>query len=76
MEKKLEYTFSLYDIDGNGYLSKYEIIHAIDITLQFQENKQNSYDIEAVSKMFQGLDTSKDGKISKRNSFYIDLFLD
>jgi Ca2+-binding EF-hand superfamily protein len=64
-EKKLDYTFALFDIDGNNYLTTFEIIQAIDIVLQFQEKKDKSYDIETIRRTFERLDTSKDGKISK-----------
>ena len=47
-------------------------MQAIDIVLQFQEKKENSYDVETIRRTFEDLDTSKDGKISKRkkNIFY------
>jgi Ca2+-binding EF-hand superfamily protein len=71
----LEYTFSLFDLDGNNYLTRFEIMQAIDIVLQFQEKKENSFDVETIRRTFEDLDTSKDGKISKRenNIFFIKI---
>ena len=70
VEKRLEYTFTLFDIDGNGFLTKNEIIHAVDVAFQFQGKSLNSFDTEAIRKVFESLDSSKDGKISKSTKLF------
>lgn len=65
LDEKLEYAFSLYDIDKNGYLDKNEIKKVIGAMLNLLDAKNN--DLEQITnECFYEL-CNPDGKITKSN---------
>lgn len=54
----------LYDRDNSGYLDKTEVMHSIQTMLKFQDDKKDYH--ELAEECFNSLDTSKNGRVSKR----------
>ena len=65
MEEKLRWAFQIYDIDGNGYITKKEmlsIVKSIQKMVGALDDK-NASD-EKLLHIFKAFDTNKDGKLS------------
>ena len=66
MRRKLEYTFALYDSDGNGYLDRNEIRAVIQAMLELLgADKNNNNPQQLADECIRELDSSRDGRISK-----------
>ena len=69
LEKKLDYTFSYYDIDQNGFLDRDEVFAIVTrIYGLLGKGRHSESDNEHLALQFlQKLDTSRDGVITKGN---------
>lgn len=66
LEQKLDYAFSLYDTDRNGYLDKNEIFEVLQGILSLLDVKNDLEQQQAISdECFEELDADSDGKISR-----------
>ena len=69
-DEKLEFAFSMYDLDGNGYISREEMQTIMESfyklvggLVTFSGNSYSSPS-EFVDSFFEAMDTNSDGKIS------------
>lgn len=68
LEKKIEYTFHLYDLDQNGYLDLDEVYRIVTriFSLLNKSNHNESLSIRFAQDVVKKLDVNpRDGKISK-----------
>ncbi|KRZ96035.1 Neuronal calcium sensor 1 [Trichinella sp. T8] len=72
IDEKLEWAFSLYDLDNDGYITKNEMVEIVDSIYamlgKFVDNKDFPMDDSPqlrVEKIFQSMDSNKDNKLSK-----------
>lgn len=67
LEKKLDYTFSFYDIDQNGFLDRDEVFAIVTrIYMLIGKGKHSESDNEHLALQFlRKLDTSQDGVVTK-----------
>ena len=63
LREKLGWLFDVYDMDHNGHISNYELTRILGYVLKMKNSKENVYD--KARSVFQTLDRSKDGIISK-----------
>eukprot|EP00794_Sanderia_malayensis_P010878 gene10878-12034_t len=64
-EEKLRWAFSIYDIDGNGYISKSEILSIVQsIQKMVGALDDSNASEEKLLKVFTMFDTNKDGQLS------------
>eukprot|EP00116_Pleurobrachia_bachei_P011374 sb/3471636/ len=64
VKQKLNWAFNLYDIDGNGNVSKDECLNIIRSIHSMMANKSETPEV-IVEKIFRTLDKNEDGVISK-----------
>ncbi|KAK3090369.1 hypothetical protein FSP39_011270 [Pinctada imbricata] len=68
LEKKLRWAFKMYDIDGNGRISKDEILSLMTavykMTPQIKKPSDVSTPEKMTKKLFKKLDTDKNGELS------------
>lgn len=66
LRDKLEYSFKLYDADGNGYLDKFELKQVLDAMLILLDVDKSKGDSDSIAnECIRILDVDKDGKITK-----------
>ena len=64
-EEKLKWAFGIYDIDGNGYISKSEILSIVQsIQKMVGALDDTNASEEKLLKVFSMFDVNKDGKLS------------
>ena len=71
VEEKLRWAFNLYDLDGNGYITKDEMMSIVKAVYQMVGTwlllgEDTSSPEECTEKFFEKIDCNKDGKISLR----------
>ena len=69
MSEKLKWTFSLYDIDKNGFITRKEMGEIVKAIYKLMDDRVKLPDDEStprkrVDKIFRLMDRDKDGKIS------------
>lgn len=65
LDEKLKWAFGIYDIDGNGYITKSEIISIVEsIQKMVGALDDSSTSEERVVEVFAMFDTNNDGKLS------------
>ena len=64
-DEKLKWAFSIYDIDGNGYITKSEIISIVQAIQKMVGALDDTITSEEkVAEVFTMFDTNNDGKLS------------
>lgn len=63
-EEKLRWAFGIYDIDGNGYVTKTEILSIVQSIQKMVGALDANASEEKLHKIFTMFDTNRDGKLS------------
>lgn len=65
LEQKLTWAFNAYDLDGNGYISRSEMLEIVTAFLKMKTPKDGESAETLTDKIFLKMDNNADGKITK-----------